>query len=72
MTKAFDRAQELEAAERDSCIAQQRAKPAMQATGFCLDPACGAPLPDGQLFCGAECRDFYEKQERMKLITGKK
>ncbi|MDA8257956.1 MAG: hypothetical protein M0Z99_20415 [Betaproteobacteria bacterium] len=68
----LDRASNLESAERDACVAAQRAKPAMKATGYCLDPGCFAPLPKGQLFCGDECRDFYEKQERMNRITGRK
>lgn len=72
MTKAFDQAQELETAERDACVAAQRAKPAMKSTGYCLDPGCFAPLPKGQHFCGEECRDYYEKQQRMNDILGKR
>lgn len=72
MSRAFDQAQELEAAEREACLARQRAKPGLVATGYCLDPGCFAPLPKGQLFCGEECRDFFEKQERMRRITGQK
>lgn len=71
MSRAFDQAQELEAAERDACVAAQRAKPGLAATGFCRDPGCGAPLPKGQLFCGKECRDYFEKLQRMKDILGK-
>lgn len=67
----LDAASSLESAERDACIAAQRAKPGLKATGRCLDPGCSAPLPKGQLFCGKECRDYYEKQERMKRIQGK-
>lgn len=68
---ALDNASNLEAAERDACVAAQRAKPGLVATGRCLDPGCEAKLPPGQLFCGKECRDYYEKTERMKRITGK-
>lgn len=67
----YDRATAIEEAEREACVATQRAKPAMQATGLCLDPHCAEPLPDGKLFCGPECRDFFEKQQRMKRIQGK-
>lgn len=67
----LDNASNLEAAERDACVAAQLAKPGLKATGHCLDPGCVAPLPKGQLFCGKECRDYYEKQERMKRIQGK-
>lgn len=72
MSRAFDQAQELETAERDACVAAQRAKPGLVATGFCLDPGCRAPLPEGQLFCGKECRDYFEKEQRMQRIQGKK
>lgn len=68
----LDQASALESAERDACVAAQRAKPGLKATGFCLDPGCFAPLPKGQHFCGDECRDYYEKTERMKRIQGKK
>lgn len=72
MPDIYDQAQQLDDAERDACVAKQRAKPAMKATGSCLDPGCRAPLPEGQLFCGRECRDFYEKEERMKRIQGQR
>lgn len=71
MTDIYDKAQQLDEAERDACVALQLAKPRLKATGFCLDPACFAPLPKGQLFCGDECRDYFEKQERMNRILGK-
>lgn len=71
MTDVYDRAQQLDEADRAACVAAQRAKPSMKATGFCHDPGCFAPLPKGQLFCGEECRDYYEKTERMKRIQGK-
>ena len=72
MTDIYDKAQQLDEAEREACVAKQLAKPGLKATGYCLDPGCFAPLPKGQLFCGTECRDYYEKQERMKQILGKK
>ncbi|MHB1053512.1 MAG: hypothetical protein ACYCZT_10645 [Thiobacillus sp.] len=71
MPDIYDQAQKLDGAERDACVAIQLAKPGMKATGFCHDPGCGAPLPKGQMFCGKECRDYYEKQERMNRIQGK-
>lgn len=67
----YDRATAIEEAEREACVAKQRAKPALRATGFCLDAHCQEPLSDGRLFCGVECRDFYEKQQHMKRIQGK-
>ncbi|MDA8258337.1 MAG: hypothetical protein M0Z99_22365 [Betaproteobacteria bacterium] len=72
MTDVYDRAQQLDEAEREACVAKQRATPGLKATGYCLDPGCFKPLPKGQLFCGEECRDFYEKQERMRRITGQR
>lgn len=71
MTDIYDQAQQLDEAERDACVAAQRAKPALKPTGYCLDPGCFAPLPKWQLFCGEECRDFYEREARMKRIQGK-
>lgn len=68
----LDNASSLEAAERDACVAAQLAKPGLEATGFCRDPACRNPLPEGQLFCDEECRDYYEKHERMKRIQGRR
>lgn len=67
----LDVASRLEAAEREACVAAQRAKPGLVATGVCLDPGCRAKLPKGQLFCGPECRDYYERQQRMQRIQGK-
>ncbi len=72
MADIYDRAQQLDEAERDACVAAQRAKTGLVATGFCLDPACHAPLPEGRLFCGGECRDYFEKHQRMKAILGGK
>lgn len=70
-TDVLDIAGKIEMAERDACVERARNKPAMQATGFCRDTSCLAKLPRGQLFCGTECRDYYEKQQRMKRIQGK-
>lgn len=66
-----DHATAIEEAEREACVAAQLAKPGLKATGFCLDPGCKALLPEGQFFCGEECRDFFEKEQRMKRIRGK-
>jgi hypothetical protein len=70
-TDPLDIATAMETREREACVAAQLAKPGLKATGSCLDPGCGAQLPEGQHFCGKECRDYYEKTERMKRITGK-
>jgi hypothetical protein len=57
----------------------------VQPTGFCLDPNCGERfLSDKQIkayrktgfpndakrFCGTDCRDGWERYQRMKKITG--
>ena len=68
----LDVAARLESAERDACVKAAMNQPAMQATGFCREPGCRALLPEGQLFCGEECRDFWEKTQRMKRIQGKR
>jgi hypothetical protein len=35
-------------------------------TGFCL--ACEEPTPGA--FCSAECREFYEREQKLKAIRG--
>lgn len=70
-TDPLDIATTMETREREACVAAARKQPAMQATGFCREPACGEELPEGQLFCGEECRDYFEKVQRMKRIQGK-
>lgn len=70
-TDVLDAAASLEARERDACVKAAMNQPAMQATGRCREPGCQAKLPKGQLFCGEECRDFWEKTQRMKRINGK-
>ncbi len=70
-TDPLDIATAMETRERDACVKAAMNQPAMQATGRCREPGCQAKLPKGQLFCGKECRDHFEKVQRMKLITGK-
>lgn len=66
----YDRATEIEEAEREACVARAMNRPGMQPTGCCYN--CGEPLEKDLLFCaGGECRDDYEKQQRMKTIKGK-
>jgi hypothetical protein len=67
----LDIATTMETRERDACVKAAMNRPAMQATGFCREPKCHAVLPEGQLFCGEECRDYFEKVQRMKRIQGK-
>lgn len=57
----FDRAQQLEEAEREAAIRAQQAKLRMVACGACHN--CNEPLPPGMLFCDRDCRDDYEKRQ---------
>lgn len=70
-TDPLDFATAIETRERDACVKAARGQPGMLATGRCREPGCGAKLPDGQLFCGPECRDYWEKTQRMKRIQGR-
>ena len=42
----------------------------LPATGECH--WCDASVPDGHRFCDRDCRDMFEKQERMERINGRK
>lgn len=68
MADEFDRAQELELLNLQQSLAAQaeiaRATPKLQATGECLAPRCGEPLPAGQLFCGPACAQFHARYSR--------
>lgn len=56
----IDRAQEREAL--DLSIALAKRKPAgPEATGECLE--CGIKLPEGQRWCGCECRNWWEQRQ---------
>jgi hypothetical protein len=58
----FDRAQQLEEADRERCLAAARNRPSLPACGCCYN--CNQPLPAGNLFCERDCRDDYEKRHR--------
>ncbi len=67
----FDRAAELEEAERQA--ARFRPRPVMAPTGRCQDKACGAPLSDPQaLFCDTECRAGFEREASARLRAGRR
>lgn len=53
----YDRATEREEQDRDRAM-QYRRPTGPVATGQCL--ACEHPLPAGQRWCDAECRDDWE------------
>lgn len=65
----IDRAQEREEQHREAALAKAKGKGKLKATGFCY--YCDSDVPKGHTFCGAECRDDYEKEQRMMQINGK-
>lgn len=50
---------------------QQResAKSHLKPNGYCY--FCGEELEQGKLFCDKDCRDMYEKEQKMKRIQGR-
>jgi hypothetical protein len=64
----FDKASEAEQHHRDVLIQEIRRQKPLKTTGFCL--SCNAPLPDRK-FCDNWCREDYEMETKMKMITGK-
>lgn len=56
----LDQASNLEAAEREACLARARNHPSMPAVCACYN--CGEELAPGLLFCDKDCRDDYEKR----------
>ena len=62
MPDEFDRASELETAEREARLQAARNKPTMPAVRACYN--CGERLNPGLLFCDRDCRDDYEKRTR--------
>ncbi len=51
----------------DAIAAASRFRPA-EATGGCL--FCATPLPLHLRFCDADCRDDYDREQRIKAIGG--
>ena len=66
MADQFDRASDLEELDRQSAInlQQKQARPAAYAVGHCL--YCYEPLPVGYRWCDSECRDDWEKEQKLK------
>ncbi len=65
-TDQIDQANEL--AERERTAAAALRKPTLPKTGKCH--WCGECVPDFAQFCGAECRDEYEEQEKRQRRAG--
>ncbi|MDP2805526.1 MAG: hypothetical protein Q8O24_06240 [Gallionellaceae bacterium] len=64
MTDQIDQAQEHEQMRRDIALREQALKPKMPYTGQCYN--CEAEIKRG-CFCDADCRDDYERREKLKV-----
>lgn len=62
MPDEADRAQEVEERQRAAALTKRR--PTLPICGYCHN--CGTTLgTTGLLFCDEDCRDDYEKRERL-------
>ncbi len=71
MADDIDRAQQE--TEFLLAAALRRTRPKLMPTGVCLECEIELISIEGDppaLFCGAECRDDFEKRERMRRING--
>lgn len=80
MSDDYDRATDLEMAERESVIAaalraserqQAKARADLRARGGvseCLN--CGTVTPSGARYCDRDCRDDFERRRRAHVIGG--
>lgn len=66
MSDWIDESQELQEAQLAAALAKRAKVP--EKTGFCL--ACEEPT--GGAFCSLDCREYYDKIERLNAIKGKK
>ena len=65
MSDWIDESQELQEAQLAEALAKRQKVPVK--TGFCL--ACEEPTEGA--FCCTDCRDYYDKVQRMNAIKGK-
>lgn len=56
--------------DQELSYALSRRKKVLPTTGACW--YCDSRLGAALLFCGAECAQDYEREERLKAIAGKK
>lgn len=61
-----DRAQKLEEMEREAALTHRN--PELKAIGYCY--YCAEDLSPGFRFCGPECRDKYDEEQRIKKQNG--
>lgn len=66
MTDQLDQAQAFEELRRDDALRDQALKPHMRPVGFCYN--CDEPIFNGGCFCDADCRDDYERREKVKRL----
>lgn len=66
MSDWIDESQELQEVQLAEALAKRQKVP--QKTGFCL--ACEEPTQGA--FCSTDCRDYYDKVQRMNAIKGTK
>lgn len=52
----------------NQCLAKTRSKPPMTPTGFCL--YCDEETENNKPFCNNECRDEYDKEQKLNRIRG--
>lgn len=69
MSDEFDKASEAEELHREMAIKAIRAREHMKFSGHCV--YCNETIKQGS-FCGAECREDYELEQKFKRITGKR
>lgn len=62
MSDDADHASSLEELQRHTAINKARQQPELPVTGFCY--YCAEPL-NGLRFCDADCRDLFEKEQRL-------
>ena len=61
-----DRAQKMEEQERERALLLR--KPTIKSVGFCHN--CGDWVHPGMLFCCAECRDDWDREQDAKKRNG--
>lgn len=66
MADIIDDSQEIQEAQIAQALARRKKVP--EKTGLCL--ACEEPVKEG-VFCDIDCREFYERSERIRAIKGK-
>ena len=67
MPDQLDRAEEEIEADLAESLRHRR-KPAPEACGACF--YCTEPLPPGQRFCDASCRDLWQDEENHRAMNG--